>query len=95
MNASISLGLQLGDREDDFIANHSTKGCYAIEGKAFFGNHGSKVEHRKSILKPLFRPNGYDCGNIQINLSKNRIFLKRITLNMSYQIKASRFVYRF
>ena len=77
MNASISLGLQLGDREDDFIANHSTKGCYAIEGKAFFGNYGSKVEHRKSILKPLFRPNGYDCGNMQINLRQNRIFFKK------------------
>ena len=74
MNASISLGLQLGDNENDFIANHSIKGCYAIEGKAFFGTEGSKVAHRKSILRPLFRPNGYDCGIMQVTLRYNRVW---------------------
>ena len=75
MNASISLGLQLGDRENGFIANHSIKGCYAIEGKAFFGTKGSKFEQRKSILRPLFRPNGYDCGIMQKNFKLEQSLL--------------------
>ena len=75
MNASMNLGLQLGDSENDFIANHPIKGCYAIEGKAFFGMGGSKVEHRKSILRPFFRPNGYDCGIMQITLCFSRVLV--------------------
>ena len=73
MNASITLGLQLGDKQNDFIANYPIKGCYAIDGKAFFGTKGSKVEQQKSILRPHFRPNGYDCGIMQIELSFNRV----------------------
>ena len=69
MNASISLGLQLGDKEEKFIGNHEVKGCYAVEGKAFFGIQGSKAEHRKFIIGPLYRPNGYDCGIMEITLS--------------------------
>ena len=66
MNASLNLGLQLGDTKNDFIGNHTIKGCYSIEGKTFFGIGGSKAENRKPIIKPLYRPNGYDCGNIWI-----------------------------
>ena len=64
MNASLNLGLQLGDAKKDFIGNHTIKGCYSIEGKTFFGIGGSKADNRKPIINPLYRPNGYDCGNI-------------------------------
>ena len=73
MNASVNLGLQLGDADKEFIGNHSVKGCYAIEGKAFFGTEGFKFEHRKSLLAPFYRPNGYDCGNMK-NMTKVECF---------------------
>ena len=76
MNASLNLGLQLGDVDKEFIGNHQVKGCYAIEGNAFFGTEGSKPNHRKSLLAPLYRPNGYDCGNM-----KNTARLKYFAIN--------------
>ena len=64
MNASTNMGLQLGEVGNDFIGNHPTKGCYAIAGIAFFGNGGVDIDQRTSLVKPYYRPNGYDCDTI-------------------------------
>lgn len=64
MNASIQLGLQLGVHGKEFIGSYQIKGCYAIDGVAFFGSGGLEKEHQTSLVKPLLRPNGYDCSKI-------------------------------
>lgn len=58
--------LQIGDVGSDFIGNYSIKGCHAKARRAFFGIDGNIIEHQISLIKPYFRPNGYDCGIILI-----------------------------
>ena len=77
INASINLGLQVGGKGKEFIGMHIVKGCHAKGRMAYFGIE-EKVGngHLKHLVKPLYRPNGYDCGNLLILhvIGENRKF---------------------
>ena len=63
LNASINLGLQLGDDGKDFIGNHGLKGCHAKRNVAYYGIEETDInKHRTTLVKPFYRPLGYDCG---------------------------------
>ena len=64
LNASIHSGLQLQSNGRVFDGNNEVKGCYAVGKSSYFEpEEHSTNDHRKALVKPLFRPNGYDCGN--------------------------------
>ena len=63
LNASKVLNLQIGNHEKGFIGDYLTKGCHANEGFAFYGTGGDLIWHKTTLIKPNYRPNGYDCGN--------------------------------
>ena len=67
LNASVHLGLQIGHDGKDFIGDYDIKGCHAEGKTAYFGMGGNgSIDSRSSLIKPTFRPNGFDCGNIVI-----------------------------
>ena len=71
VNASKKMGLQLGEIGKDFAGDYSIKGCHASDGVAFFGIEGKSIGHRTSLVKPNYRPNGYDCGTLVIEIIFN------------------------
>ena len=77
------LSIQIGGVDEDFIDNYGIKGCHVKNGKAFYGTGAlAKIEHQKSLLKPNYRPNGYDCGTIFIYTCR---FLKKYSLMLKIQ----------
>ena len=63
INASTNLGLRLGDGDKDFIGNHGIKGCHAKRNEAYYGIEETDInKHRTTLVKPFYRPLGYDCG---------------------------------
>ena len=70
LNASIQSGLQFQSNGSVFVGNNGVKGCYAVGKSSYFEEARSKNDHRKAVVKPMFRPNGYDCGNAWSNIKK-------------------------
>ena len=71
VNASKDMGLQLGEIGKDFPGDYSIKGCHALDGVAFYGTEGTSIGHQTSLVKPHYRPNGYDCGTLTIEIILN------------------------
>ena len=71
LNASIHSGLHLQSNGRVFDGNKEVKGCYAVGKSSYFEPEEHTInDHRKALDMPLFRPNGYDCGNARSNIKK-------------------------
>ena len=53
----------MGGNGKAFIGNYDIRGCHAQGRFAYYGiDWKEKDSHRKFLIKPFYRPNGYDCG---------------------------------
>ena len=71
LNASIHSRLQLQSNGRAIEGNNGVKGCYAVGKSSFFEPEEHSInDHLKALVKPMFRPNGYDCGNVLSDIQK-------------------------
>ena len=85
LDASQNQGLQLGGEGKQFINHYATKGCHAQGKFAFYGIEAAELNrHRKSLVKPFYRPNGYDCSKY-LNITSKYTVLYSFALWCKYQ----------